>query len=188
MRTRTHDETYGVWSAAVCLVAVPELWLAGRAPAQHQETRRIQLAARSGSTLAMLFRPISAFKRSSLAELRLALRPAACADHLSLDIIKRKGGWPIQGIELSLTQASQAPYDMMPACINNSPYGKKHSKHLCLGTSLAKPQNQNKRLSHRTGETSPASDTVVLCTKSCLVPYDTPIHQGEDIPDSTVRS
>ena len=114
VRTRTHNET--LWSMERCCLssgcAGVMAW-----PEERQlnikETRRIQLAARSGSTLAMLFRPISAIERSSLAELRLALRPAACADHLSLDIIKRKGGWPIQGIELSLTQAFQAPYDMM---------------------------------------------------------------------------
>ena len=114
VRTRTHEET--LWSMERCCLsngcAGVMAWPEER-KLNIKETRRIQLAARSGSTLAMLFRPISAIERSSLAELRLALRPAACADHLSLDIIKRKGGWPIQGIELSLTQASQTPYDMM---------------------------------------------------------------------------
>jgi cell division inhibitor SulA len=114
VRTRTHEET--LWSMERCCLsngcAGVMAW-----PEEHKlnikETRRIQLAARSGKTLAMLFRPINAIERSSLAELRLALRPTTCIDHLSLDIVKRKGGWPVQGIELSLTQASQTPYDMM---------------------------------------------------------------------------
>jgi hypothetical protein len=78
-----------------------------------KETRRVQLAARSGHTLALFFRPISATTRSSLAELRLALRPTHSVDRLSLDIIKRKGGWPVHGIELCLAEASQTPYDLM---------------------------------------------------------------------------
>ena len=87
--------------------------LARRAQAQHQRNTRIQLAARSGRTLALFFRPISAITRSSLAELRLALRPAHSVDRLSLDIIKRKGGWPVNHIELCLAEASQTSYDLM---------------------------------------------------------------------------
>lgn len=114
VRTRTHEET--LWSMERCCLsngcAGVMAWPEER-KLNIKETRRIQLAARSGKTLAMLFRPINAIERSSLAELRLALRPTTCVDHLSLDIVKRKGGWPVQGIELSLTQASQTPYDMM---------------------------------------------------------------------------
>ena len=114
VRTRTHDET--LWSMERCCLsngcAGVMAWPEER-KLNIKETRRIQLAARSGNTLAMLFRPINAIERSSLAELRLALRPTTCVDHLALDIIKRKGGWPVQGIELSLAQASQTPYDMM---------------------------------------------------------------------------
>ena len=114
VRTRTHEET--LWSMERCCLsngcAGVMAWPEER-KLNIKETRRIQLAARSGKTLAMLFRPINAIERSSLAELRLALRPTTCVDHLSLDIVKRKGGWPVQGIELSLTQASQTPYDTM---------------------------------------------------------------------------
>ncbi len=114
VRTRTHEET--LWSMERCCLsngcAGVMAWPEER-KLNIKETRRIQLAARSGNTLAMLFRPITAIERSSLAELRLALRPTTCVDHLALDIIKRKGGWPVQGIELSLAQASQTPYDMM---------------------------------------------------------------------------
>ena len=114
VQTRTHEET--LWSVERCclssgcagVVAWPE-----ERKLNIKETRRVQLAARSGNAMVMLFRPISAVERSSLAELRLALRPTTCVDQLSLDIIKRRGGWPVHHIELLLTQASQTPYDMM---------------------------------------------------------------------------
>jgi hypothetical protein len=52
--------------------------------------------------LAVFFRPIDAVARSSLAELRLALRPVDSVDELAVDIVKRKGGWPMPNIRLSL--------------------------------------------------------------------------------------
>ncbi len=114
VRTRSHEDT--LWGMERCclssgcagVLAWPE-----ERKLNIKETRRIQLAARSGRTLALFFRPISAITRSSLAELRLALRPAHSVDRLSLDIIKRKGGWPVNHIELCLAEASQTSYDLM---------------------------------------------------------------------------
>jgi protein ImuA len=103
VQTQTHEET--LWSMdRCCLSAGCAAVLAW--PEEHKlsikETRRVQLAARSGHTLAIFFRPIGAAARSSLAELRLALRPTDDVDQLAVDIIKRKGGWPVQNIRLCL--------------------------------------------------------------------------------------
>ena len=44
-----------------------------------------------------------------MAELRLALHPRAL-QHLLVDIIKRRGGWPIEQLQLTLTDATDAAY------------------------------------------------------------------------------
>lgn len=116
VRTQSHEET--LWSMERCclsdgctgVLAWPE-----DRKLNIKETRRVQLAARSGRTMAVFFRPSHAVERSSLAELRLALQPAESVDRLCIDIVKRKGGWPVHGIELSLTEALQAPYEVMHA-------------------------------------------------------------------------
>ena len=115
VRTQSHEDT--LWSMERCCLSsgcAGVLAWPDERKLNIKETRRVQLAARSGHTLALFFRPISATTRSSLAELRLALRPTHSVDRLSLDIIKRKGGWPVHGIELCLAEASQTPYDLMP--------------------------------------------------------------------------
>lgn len=79
--------------------------------AEHElkfvEIRRLQFAARRGGTWANLFRPATAAGNASPAELRLRLwsrrqpsRPAFRCGGLRLDIVKRRGGWPLSGIEL----------------------------------------------------------------------------------------
>ena len=103
VQTQTHEET--LWSMERCCLsggcAAVLAWPEER-KLNIKETRRVQLAARSGHTLAIFFRPIDAVARSSLAELRLALRPVDSVDELAVDIVKRKGGWPMQNIRLSL--------------------------------------------------------------------------------------
>lgn len=103
VQTQTHEET--LWSMERCCLsggcAAVLAWPEER-KLNIKETRRVQLAARSGHTLAIFFRPIDAVARSSLAELRLALRPVDSVDQLAVDIVKRKGGWPMQNIRLSL--------------------------------------------------------------------------------------
>ena len=66
------------------------------------EVRRLQLAARQGGTWSSLFRPATAAEVASAAELRLRLRPRKGG--LRLDIVKRRGGWPLSGIELPCRQ------------------------------------------------------------------------------------
>ena len=130
VRTQSHEDT--MWSTERCclssgcagVLAWPE-----ERKLNIKETRRVQLAARSGRTLALFFRPISATARSSLAELRLALRPAHSVDRLSLDIIKRKGGWPVHDIELCLAEAPQTPYDVMQPLHQQLALWQKQSAH-----------------------------------------------------------
>ena len=70
--------------------------------------RRLVLAARQGEAWGNLFRPTRALENASAAELRLHLLPAA-DDRLRINILKRRGGWPLSGIELDLAmEAEQA--------------------------------------------------------------------------------
>ena len=70
--------------------------------------RRLVLAARQGEAWGSLFRPARALENASAAELRLHLLPAA-DDRLRINILKRRGGWPLSGIELDLaTETEQA--------------------------------------------------------------------------------
>ena len=65
------------------------------------EIRRLQFAAKQGRTWANLFRHVGASREASAAELRLRLGPLS-EDRLNVDIVKRRGGWPLQGIALPL--------------------------------------------------------------------------------------
>ena len=86
-------------------------WLAER-ELKFAEIRRLQFAARQGRTWASLFRPARAADNPSPAELRLRLwprRPASGSarrhNGLRLDIVKRRGGWPLSGLELDFDLA-----------------------------------------------------------------------------------
>lgn len=79
-------------------------WFAGRGP-KFAEIRRLQFAARQGRTWAGLFRPAVAAGEASPAELRLRLQPRRGG--LQLDIVKRRGGWPLSGIELDFDAAPE---------------------------------------------------------------------------------
>ena len=86
---------------------------------QDKDTRRLQLAARQGNTSLFLFRPPEAAARASMAELRLLLStadgisgndagqetnsPLAATDQLQLSILKRRGGWPVEKLGLTLS-------------------------------------------------------------------------------------
>lgn len=63
------------------------------------ELRRLQFAARQGGAWGSLFRPQDALGDPSAAELRLHLQPRHGG--LLVDIVKRRGGWPVPGIELT---------------------------------------------------------------------------------------
>ncbi len=69
------------------------------------ELRRLQFAARQGRAWASLFRPASAAGDPSAAELRLRLWPSRSG--LRVDIVKRRGGWPLSGIELTFDKCAE---------------------------------------------------------------------------------
>lgn len=81
-------------------------WLAER-ELKFAEIRRLQFAARQGRTWASLFRPATVADNASPAELRLCLRPR-CGG-VRLDVVKRRGGWPLSGIELDFDVDSPPP-------------------------------------------------------------------------------
>ena len=62
-----------------------------------KDTQRLQVAAKQGRTFACLVRPGHAHTAASMAELRLALGPAREPGHLHVDLLKRRGGWPLLG-------------------------------------------------------------------------------------------
>jgi protein ImuA len=67
-----------------------------------KDIRRLKLATRRGEALTVLFRPDDAARRQSMAELRLLLKRTSTPDRLSVEIVKRRGGWPIAQLELPL--------------------------------------------------------------------------------------
>src|SRR5262245_10077865 len=67
-----------------------------------KDVRRLKLSARRGTTFAVLFRPESAAQRQSMAELRIRLHPATALDGLSIEILKRRGGWPTERLTVEL--------------------------------------------------------------------------------------
>jgi len=77
-------------------------WLDEQQP-KLADTRRLQLAAKRGNTLICLFRPAKAALQPSMAELRLELSAgeSAAAGGLSVTVLKRRGGWPVAGLELA---------------------------------------------------------------------------------------
>jgi len=101
IRPRTHQDVLWALERAArsgscsCVLAWPDPY-----KLKAQDTRRLQLACQQGNTLTCLFRPHSMAQQASMAELRLLLKATAPGE-LSVDILKRRGGWPIQGIRLS---------------------------------------------------------------------------------------
>ena len=73
--------------------------------------RRLLLAARQGEAWGSLFRPAQAAESASAAE-RLRLRLSPCPDdRLQVNIVKRRGGWPLSGIELDLAENEQTLHE-----------------------------------------------------------------------------
>ena len=67
-----------------------------------RDVRRLKLAAKRGTALAVLFRPEAATRQASTAELRILLHAEPTPDELSLEILKRRGGWPTGRLQLQL--------------------------------------------------------------------------------------
>ncbi|MEQ9003463.1 MAG: translesion DNA synthesis-associated protein ImuA [Pseudomonadales bacterium] len=106
------------------------------------DTRRLKLAAHQGNCLICLFRPEQAAARSSMAELRLRLTPAA-ADCVTVDIRKRRGGWPVDGIRVPFAErqgavALQAQLDRWRQWLGqrqamSRPVGLEHDREPAMG-------------------------------------------------------
>lgn len=77
--------------------------LAWPAMADMKRLRRLQLAAETGNSLGLLFRPVEVARESSPAALRLKLEPATSG--LAVHILKRRGGWPIGPMILEVDRA-----------------------------------------------------------------------------------
>ncbi len=82
-----------------------------------RDIQRLQLAARHGRTMITLFRPASALQKPSLAALRLhlstGLNPLSIGQRLQVDIVKRRGGWPINGLSIELQSAAVSRAEVM---------------------------------------------------------------------------
>ena len=73
--------------------------------------RRLQLAAETGNSVGFLFRKSSARPQPSAVQLRLHLDCAESARHsnaqrLSVDILKRRGGWPVGPVTVAVQSAA----------------------------------------------------------------------------------
>ncbi len=64
--------------------------------------RRLQLAAREGKSCGFLIRPRACAMQSSPAAVRIALRASPRGMHI--EVIKRQGGWPVEGFEVTLSE------------------------------------------------------------------------------------
>ncbi|HSG89301.1 MAG TPA: translesion DNA synthesis-associated protein ImuA [Pseudomonadales bacterium] len=68
---------------------------------RHGDLRRLQIAAREGDAWGVLFRPEAAATTASPAELRLLLQAGdGDPERLGLTVIKRRGGWPTDALEV----------------------------------------------------------------------------------------
>lgn len=113
IQAREHAEA--LWAVERCsqsaccgaVIAWPD-----QASLTAKQLRRAQLAARSGNTLGVFFRPLDAEQQTSPAELRLKITGHQ-VDQLSLDILKRRGGWPLQGLAIDLSQTTGRRLDRM---------------------------------------------------------------------------
>jgi hypothetical protein len=100
---KTHEDALWALEQAIksgsCSAALA--WL-DESKLAAKDVRRLKLAARRGGALTVLFRPSTAAQRQSMAELRILMQPASAADRLSIEILKRRGGWPIEQLALEL--------------------------------------------------------------------------------------
>ena len=69
---------------------------------QEKELRRIQAKSKEHGVFSVLFRPMIAERRPSPAELRLKLERQTVDRNLIVSIIKRRGGWRVDGLQLAL--------------------------------------------------------------------------------------
>ena len=74
--------------------------------ADSQSLRRLQLAAEAGNSMGIMFRSVTSATASTPAAVRLQLAPAHdAARRLSIQVLKRRGGWPTGPIALEVNHA-----------------------------------------------------------------------------------
>lgn len=75
-------------------------------------TRRLQLAAETGKALGILFRPLSQASEASPAALRLKVSPAK--QGTQAQVLKRRGGWTSEPVQMNLGFAELAASEPRP--------------------------------------------------------------------------
>ncbi|MFT7132093.1 MAG: hypothetical protein ACI81O_000801 [Cyclobacteriaceae bacterium] len=91
----------------------------------EKQIRRLQLASKTGQALGLLFRPSSAARQSSPAELRLRLFPQAVTplkerSTIGIQILKRRGSWRSDTFMLDLDdQLNQVTPDFAEMIVRN---------------------------------------------------------------------
>ena len=107
---RSHEDTLWALERACrsgsCSLAMA--WL-DEQKLQLKDTQRLQVATRQGETLTCLFRPDVQTSRPSMAELRLKLSELT-GGQLKLDLLKRRGGWPVKGLTLPVADMTQTQH------------------------------------------------------------------------------
>jgi cell division inhibitor SulA len=103
VRPKTHVDALWTLEQSVKsgAVSVALAWL-DEPKLSVKDIRRLKLATRRGGTLAVLFRPDTAARRQSMAELRIQLHRSPAPDRLRVEILKRRGGWAIEPVALEL--------------------------------------------------------------------------------------
>ena len=101
------DDKSALWASEQCLrsgvFASVITWVQRSTP---QKQRRLQIAAETGGSIAIMYRPESTRCEHSPAALRITLQQNVCAGQLMLDIIKVRNGKP-QTVELGLDAFDQ---------------------------------------------------------------------------------
>lgn len=69
---------------------------------QDKQLRRIQAKSKEHGVFSVVFRPLAAEQLPSAAELRLKIEQQTIDRRLVISIIKRRGGWRVDGLELAL--------------------------------------------------------------------------------------
>ena len=69
---------------------------------QDKQLRRLQAKSKERDVFCVLFRPLAAERHPSPAELRLRIEQQTLDRKLIVSIIKRRGGWRVEGLELPL--------------------------------------------------------------------------------------
>ncbi|WP_165854858.1 translesion DNA synthesis-associated protein ImuA [Marinobacter sp. JSM 1782161] len=125
MQTQSREDR--LWALENCLrshtTGLAMIWLD---TARRSDIRRIQLAAEAGDNLCVLFRDARYADQSSPAALRLQLTPLANGQ-LQANILKRRGGWPVDGLTLPLAPVAPAQdAEALPGNVIRGPWPQPH--------------------------------------------------------------